>query len=404
MSNRSIPEGPNQPFSRAVPDDAYEPPGLIQSLDSLSIALKALQMVTDAGSAAAANVPRDATGEEVRQRWLASLMPLRYTVQHLLFRSSSLTQAIGAMTALPNGKGLSPRRINVALDTIVTRRFASGAPTTNGWVSKAGHGAATTASRVGCGMSSSRAMAVPPSRYLGGRAATCQVLKCFIAFASIRSKLDGVKLPRPREFDEGVALEAAMQRFWADGFAATSVRDIGSAMGLGQASVYNAFGDKRTLFTQCLDRYLDANMRARIARLEKSLPPRQAIETFLTEIVERSLESRLGCLLANAALEVAPHDPEIAAVVAERMGELEAFFRRCVIAGQRDGSISPGVDPADAGRLLLTTVMGLRVLARGFPNRAVLEGAARQALSALGKPVRRRKPSVRSQIAKGKPR
>jgi hypothetical protein len=98
MSNTSIPEDPNQPFSRAVPDDPYEPPGLIQSLDSLSIALKALQMVTDAGSAAAANVPRDATGEEVRQRWLASLMPLRYTVQHLLFRSSSLTQAIGAMT------------------------------------------------------------------------------------------------------------------------------------------------------------------------------------------------------------------------------------------------------------------------------------------------------------------
>ena len=49
-----------------------------------------------------------------------------------------------------------------------------------------------------------------------------------------------------------------MRRFWADGFAGTSVRDLGEAMGLGQASVYNAFGDKRMLFTQCLDRYLDA--------------------------------------------------------------------------------------------------------------------------------------------------
>jgi TetR/AcrR family transcriptional repressor of nem operon len=86
------------------------------------------------------------------------------------------------------------------------------------------------------------------------------------------------------------------------------------------------------------------------------------------------------------------------------MGELEAFFRRCVIAGQRDGSISPGVDPTDAGRLLLTAVMGLRVLARGFPNRAVLEGAAQQALSVLGKPIRRRKPSVRSQITEREPR
>ena len=199
-------------------------------------------------------------------------------------------------------------------------------------------------------------------------------------------------MSRPREFDNGVALEAAMQRFWADGFAGTSVRDLGDAMGLGQASVYNAFGDKRALFIQCLDRYLDANMRARVVRVENSLPPRQAIETFLMEIVERSLESRLGCMLANAALEVAPHDPEIAEVVAERMGELEAFFRRCVIGGQGDGSISPAVDPSDTARLLLTTVMGLRVLARGYPNRAVLEGAARQALSVLGKPGRRQKP------------
>ena len=103
-----------------------------------------------------------------------------------------------------------------------------------------------------------------------------------------------------------------MQRFWRAGYAATSMRDLGDAMRLCPASVYNAFGDKRTLFTQCLDRYLDANMRARIARVENTLPPRQAIETFLTEIVERSLESRLGCFLANAALEVAPHDAGIA--------------------------------------------------------------------------------------------
>jgi len=187
-----------------------------------------------------------------------------------------------------------------------------------------------------------------------------------------------------------------MQHFWAVGYAATSVRDLGDAMGLGAASLYNAFGDKRTLFTQCLDRYLDANMRARIARLEKTLPPRQAIETFLTEIVERSLESRLGCLLANAALEVAPHDLEIADVVAERMGELEAFFRRCIVAGQQDGSISPDADAAGVARLLLTTVMGLRVLARGYPKQAVLEGAARQALSLLGNPGARRKPSART--------
>src|SRR3954453_6420155 len=86
----------------------------------------------------------------------------------------------------------------------------------------------------------------------------CQLAKDFVACASIRRKLDGLRLSRPREFEEGIAIEVAMQRFWAAGYAATSVRDLGNAMGLGQASVYNAFGDKRSLFTRCLDLYLDA--------------------------------------------------------------------------------------------------------------------------------------------------
>ena len=175
-----------------------------------------------------------------------------------------------------------------------------------------------------------------------------------------------------------------MRQFWRAGYAATSVRDLGDAMDLGAASLYNAFGDKRTLFERCLDSYLDANMRARIAGFETGFPPRQAIEAFLAEVVQRSLQDRRGCMLVNAALEVAPHDQGIADLVAERFAELESFFRRCVLAGQEDGSIQRDRNAADLARLLLTTIVGLRVLARGCPDRAVLEGAAREAMALLG--------------------
>jgi TetR/AcrR family transcriptional repressor of nem operon len=188
---------------------------------------------------------------------------------------------------------------------------------------------------------------------------------------------------RVRSFDEGMVLDAATTLFWSLGFAATSVRDLGDAMGLGTASLYNAFGDKRALFARCLEHYLNANMRARIARFETALPPRRAIEAFLVEIVERSLQDRLGCMLVNTALELAPHDPAMAETVAERMDELEAFFTRCVAAGQRDGTIDPTRSAADMGRLFLTTVFGLRVLARGRPERALLEGSVRQVLARL---------------------
>ncbi|HEV7268777.1 MAG TPA: TetR/AcrR family transcriptional regulator [Falsiroseomonas sp.] len=195
-------------------------------------------------------------------------------------------------------------------------------------------------------------------------------------------------MARPRTFDEDAALDAATDRFWRHGYAATSVRDLGAAMGLAAPSLYNAFGDKHALFTRCLDRYLDGGMRERIRRLEATDTPRAALETFLDEVVARSLEDRRGCLLVNSALEVAPHDPEIGSVIAERLGELEGFFLRCIRGAQRDGTVNTAHRARDLARLLLTTVLGLRVLARARPEPAVLRGAARQALALLDPPAK----------------
>jgi len=93
-------------------------------------------------------------------------------------------------------------------------------------------------------------------------------------------------MARPREFDEASALDAAMDCFWRDGYEATSVRDLAARMGITGASLYNAFGDKRSLFREVLQRYAERSTRERIARLESTLPPKQAIRAFL-DAVER---------------------------------------------------------------------------------------------------------------------
>lgn len=190
-------------------------------------------------------------------------------------------------------------------------------------------------------------------------------------------------MARPRSFEEVAALDAATDLFWRNGYAATSVRELGAAMGLGLPSLYNAFGDKLALFTRCLDRYLDGSMRARIGRLDACPSPRAAIATFLEDIVARSLADPRGCFLVNSALEVAPHDEAVRATIAARLAELEGFFLRKVHAGQADGSIAADRAAQDLARLLVSTVLGLRVLARLRPDAEVLRGAARQALALL---------------------
>ena len=191
-------------------------------------------------------------------------------------------------------------------------------------------------------------------------------------------------MARPREFDEDTVLDAAVQCFWKQGYEATSVRDLVAHTGITAASLYNAFGDKRSLYGKALDHYVEASIADRIRRCE-TLPPCRAIEVFFEEIVKRSLSDRdrKGCLLVNAALDVAPHDPGFRRVVAAVLVEIEAFFLACVKAGQADGAITSSLSAETLAQHLLGVLMGIRVLARVRPERALLEGVLAPALALL---------------------
>jgi TetR/AcrR family transcriptional repressor of nem operon len=200
-------------------------------------------------------------------------------------------------------------------------------------------------------------------------------------------------MARPRTFEETAALDAAIGCFWRRGYEATSVRDLAAAMGISGTSLYNTFEDKHALFVRALERYMDSAARERIARLETSLPPRAAIREFIAGVIDRSVDDhdRRGCFLINSALEVAPHDPRLGAEIAARLGEIEQFFHRMIVAGQAEGTIAHARDASDLARLLLGILLGIRVLARTNPDRALLEGMARPALALLDDTNKERK-------------
>ena len=195
-------------------------------------------------------------------------------------------------------------------------------------------------------------------------------------------------MARLKAFDEQRAIDAAVDCFWARGYEATSVRDLADSLGIGGASLYNAYGDKRALFTRSLERYASRSMRERIARLEARHRPKEAIRAFLAEIIDRSLKDpdRRGCLLVNSALDVAPHDAKIGRVVAGYLDELRAFFRRNLEAARQAGRVPGNLNPDEVSGHLLAMVLGIRVLARTGAKRRLLEGVARPALDLLDFP------------------
>jgi TetR/AcrR family transcriptional regulator, transcriptional repressor for nem operon len=206
-------------------------------------------------------------------------------------------------------------------------------------------------------------------------------------------------MARLKAFDEDRGIDSAVDCFWARGYEATSVRDLADAIGIGGASLYNAYGDKRELFIRSLERYANRSMRERVARIEARLEPKQAIGAFLAEIIDRSVKDPdcKGCLLVNSALDVAPHDPEIGRLVAAYLGEIRAFFKRSLLAARQAGQVHKRLDVDAASAHLLGVVLGIRVLARTGARRKLLESVAHPSLALLdGAAGRARRRGLRS--------
>ena len=177
-----------------------------------------------------------------------------------------------------------------------------------------------------------------------------------------------------------------MTCFWTRGYEATSVRDLAASMGINGPSLYNAFGHKRALFGQALERYAECSMRQRIGRLEREYRSKAAIVHFFGGLIERSLDDkdRRGCLIVNSALDVAPHDKELRAVIAGYLGEIESFFQRCLVRAKSNGEVAATTNVKDTACLFLGVLLGIRVAARTKPDRALLAGMVRPALGLIG--------------------
>jgi TetR/AcrR family transcriptional repressor of nem operon len=194
----------------------------------------------------------------------------------------------------------------------------------------------------------------------------------------------GAEMARPREFDEDTVLDAAVLCFWRNGYEATSVKDLVAQTGITAASLYNAFGDKHSIYQRALDHYVEGSIADRIQRCERLLPL-EGIEAFFDEIVRRSLndQDHKGCMLVNAALDVAPEDQGFRKVLAGVLRQIEAFFLGRIEAGQRDGTINRALPAPNLARNLLGVLMGIRVLSRVRPESALLEGVVGPALALL---------------------
>lgn len=192
-------------------------------------------------------------------------------------------------------------------------------------------------------------------------------------------------MPRTRTLSDDTVLERAVDVFWQNGYAGTSLRDLTQATGLSSAALYHRFTDKDGLFVEALRRYADEGLVERLARLSAARDSLGAIGAFLDELIAMSLGDprHRGCLLVNTALDGAAMSDEARALVRTRFGEVEHFFAERLKQAVADGALDPKTDVAATATALLGTVFGIRVMARLEPHPRRLRALADHAIASV---------------------
>jgi AcrR family transcriptional regulator len=136
---------------------------------------------------------------------------------------------------------------------------------------------------------------------------------------------------RSKEFDPQQALKAAVDVFWRNGYAKTSLDDLMAEMNVGRQSLYDTFGDKRTLYLSALGEYRDATQGAMRRLFDSGHSVRECFAALLLGICKESrADHERGCLLLSANLERNADDKDVAALVRGNQAEVESSSRtRC---------------------------------------------------------------------------
>ncbi|MBT2208605.1 TetR/AcrR family transcriptional regulator [Actinomadura sp. NEAU-AAG7] len=190
-------------------------------------------------------------------------------------------------------------------------------------------------------------------------------------------------MARPRRFEEGRAVDAAMRAFWTAGYEGTSTRDLCEATGLGRSSVYNTFSSKHDLFVRALAHYMDERTGRLLDLLEGDGSPKEKLRTLLLQTADLETGDPVGCLVVNTMVEMVQRDPEIAAMVERDQRRRVEALRAAIEAGMRAGEIDAARDPAALTHYIVAIVSGMRVAASGGADHETLVSIAETAMTAL---------------------
>jgi AcrR family transcriptional regulator len=154
---------------------------------------------------------------------------------------------------------------------------------------------------------------------------------------------------RTKGFNRDEVLDKAIQLFWKQGFADTSLHDLEQATGVNKSGLYSEFKDKDDLFSECLTRYSKTNGISEL--LSREPLGRKNIEDFLMS-GQRCADAK-GCFVANSLREISIIPQKTKNQIGRHMFTVKEALIKNVAATK------PAKSPAFLAELILTFSAGI---------------------------------------------
>lgn len=189
-------------------------------------------------------------------------------------------------------------------------------------------------------------------------------------------------MPRVKLFDEEEVLSKAMNLFWKQGYAATSVNDLVNFLGINRASLYDTFGDKDKLFKKSFALYRKTNT----DWLKEFFKNRPNIKNGFAELFDIAIQQAIedednkGCFVVNTTTELIPNDESLLKLIEKNKYDFENLFYEYLKKGKDDGQLKTNQNLKSLASLLFILFNGIKVVSKISPQKQELKSSIDLAL------------------------
>ncbi len=190
---------------------------------------------------------------------------------------------------------------------------------------------------------------------------------------------------RPREFDRDVALQRAMELFWAQGYEGTTLADLQKAMGdITPPSFYAAFGSKEALFREAVQLYKTTLGVPIVKALTEGVTARESIEAYLRAAARNVCQpgKPRGCMIILSGFNCMPANKAVEDFVRAERSLGETLLRKRLRQGVVQGDLSKKADLNALATFYTGVADALALRARDGASRKALAGIVDYAMAA----------------------